>query len=68
MGELGSCPLALLGDLSTLTHRSGSACYEIAAFTLGLSACEIVCPPLQGEMSISTSPLTWKLGPAGLQS
>ena len=64
-----SHPLALLGDLSTLAYRSGSASYEITAFTLGPSACETVCPPFTSEMSISTSPLgLLKLSPAGLQS
>lgn len=68
MGEL-QLPWHSWGDLSTLTHRSGSACYEIAAFTLGLSACEIVCPPFTSEMSISTSPLgLLRFSPAGLQS
>ena len=64
-----SHPLALLGDLSTLAYRSGSASYEITAFTLGPSACETVCPPFTSEMSISTSPLgLLKLSPAGLQT
>ena len=68
VGEL-QLPLGTLGRPLTLTHRSGSASYEIAAFTQGLSACEIVCPPFTSEMSISTSPLVLlKLSPAGLQS
>ena len=37
--------------------RSSPGSYQITAFALGPSACEILCVPLQSEVSISSRPL-----------
>ena len=67
VGEL-QLPLGTLGRPLTLTHRSGSASYEIAAFTLGPSAREILSAPFMSEVSLAPSPVgLLKLSPAVLQ-
>ena len=50
-----SCPLPLLGDCPRPAGRSSSASYQITAFTLSPSACEILCTPFTSEMSLSLS-------------
>ena len=52
------------------TSKKACPCsYQVAAFTLGPRACEILCAPFKGEGFISLSPLRHlKLSPPGLQS
>lgn len=47
---------------------SGSGCYQIAAFVLGLGVYEILHAPFKTEVSISPSPLELlNLSPDGFQ-
>lgn len=48
---------ALPQDSPRPAGRSGPGCYQITALALGPNACEILCVPLQSEVSISSSPL-----------
>ena len=59
-------PPASLGDSLRIAGRSDPGFYQIIAFALGLSVCEILCVPFKHEVSTSPSPLGFlKLSPPG---